>query len=354
MSDKEPYGDWPSLSRAIKEAAKKAVEAGATTTVDSLIRQAYFDRFLTRVFAEGEGSDWLLKGGVSMLARVPRTRATKDVDLASSAADLDEAENALKLCVDVDMGDHVTFRLSARRPTRLGDNQPGVATRRLVFTCYDAATGRRIGDVPVDLVVGPAPIGQPETVEPANRLKLGRPLVSRPYRLYPVVDQVADKVCATMATNYPGGKGSSRVKDLIDLVVITGTQQMELNELQLAIDAKRRLSGLEPFERFQIPADWTVEYTRLAKSTASVDGLTDAGEAEAFVARLVDPALQPHRGRTAAWTPGTGWTDRASAAAASVGAQGTQADGRSVQERQQVRGGRPAREQRRAPRDRGR
>ncbi|TCC35622.1 nucleotidyl transferase AbiEii/AbiGii toxin family protein [Kribbella speibonae] len=353
MAEKQPYGDWQSLSRAIKDAAKKAVETGAATDVDALIRQAYFDRFLTRVFAAGADSGWLLKGGVSMLARVPRTRATKDVDLASSADDLDEAENALKLCVDVDMGDHLTFRLSARRPTGLGDNQPGVATRRLVFSCFDAETGRRIGDVPVDLVVGPAPVGQPEIVEPANRLQLGRPLVTRPYRLYPVVDQVADKVCATMATNYPGGKPSSRVKDLVDLVVIAQTQQIDLNELQVAIDTKRRLSGLEPFERFQIPADWTAEYKRLAKSTASVAGLTDAGEAEAFVAQLVDPALQSRRGPSAAWVPGTGWTDRAAAGAASIGAPATLSDGRRVHGHQQVRHGTPG-EHWRTPRDRGR
>jgi hypothetical protein len=34
-------------------------------------RQARFDRFLSRVFAKGERSEWLLKGGMSMLARVP-------------------------------------------------------------------------------------------------------------------------------------------------------------------------------------------------------------------------------------------------------------------------------------------
>lgn len=272
-----------------------------------------------------------------MLARVPRTRATKDVDLASSAADLDGAENALRQCVDVEMGDHLTFRLSARRPTGLGDNQPGVATRRLVFTYFDAETGRRIGDVPVDLVVGPAPVGRPEVVEPANRLVLGRPVETRPYRLYPVVDQVADKVCATMATNYPGGKSSSRVKDLVDLVVIARTQQMDLKELRLAIDTKRVLSRLEPFERFRIPADWAPEYMRLAKSTASVEGMTDTGEAEAFVAQLVDPALDSPRGPTAAWIPGTGWTDRAAAPAASIGAQVTDAESRSAQGGKQVR-----------------
>jgi hypothetical protein len=206
----------------------------------------------------------------------------------------------------------------------------------------------------VDLVVGPAPVGQPEIVEPANRLQLGRPLETRPYRLYPVVDQVADKVCATMATNYPGGKTSSRVKDLVDLVVIARTQQMDLKQLRLAIETKRMLSRLEPFERFRIPADWAPEYLRLAKSTASVEGMTDTGEAEALVAQLVDPALDPSQGPTAAWIPGTGWTDRAAAPAASIGAQVTPPEARSVQESQQVRADRPAREHRRTPRERGR
>lgn len=239
------------------------------------------------MFADGEDSEWLLKCGVSMLARVPKARATKDVDLASSAGDLEEAEEALRRCVAVDLGDHVTFRLTRRRPTGLGDNQPDVATRRLVFICYDAATDRKIGEVSVDIGVGPAPVGRPDTVEPANRLQLARPLVTRPYRLFPLVDQVADKVWAAMATNYPGGKPSSRVKDLIDLVVIARTQQLDRRELQIAIDTKRALIGLEPFERFRVPPGWSREYARLARTTASVGDMVDVRAAESLVARLV-------------------------------------------------------------------
>ena len=37
----------------------------------------------------------------------------------------------------VDLGDHLTFRLISSAPTGLGDNQPGVATRRLTFACFD-------------------------------------------------------------------------------------------------------------------------------------------------------------------------------------------------------------------------
>jgi hypothetical protein len=75
MAEHEGYDSWRSLELAIKDAAKKAAQqAGpgvSAASVDAQIRQARFDRFLTRVFVQGEHSEWLLKGGMSMLARVP-------------------------------------------------------------------------------------------------------------------------------------------------------------------------------------------------------------------------------------------------------------------------------------------
>ncbi len=87
-----------------------------------------------------------------------------------------------------------------------------MATRRYSFACIDADHHTQIDTVVVDVVVGPPPVGRPEVVEPANRLYLRQPLITFPYRLYPVVDQIADKVCAAMDAQYPGGKRSSRVR----------------------------------------------------------------------------------------------------------------------------------------------
>jgi len=300
------YRDWRSLELAIKDAAKKAAQqAGqgvSAATVDAQIRQARFDRFLSRVFAEGEESEWLLKGGMSMLARVPRSRTTKDMDLAAQqATDLAEAERALTELVDVDLGDHLTFRLIRSTPTGLGDNQPGVATRRYIFACIEVDHDTQIDTVTVDVVVGPPPVGRPEVVEPANRLHLRRPLVTYPFRLYPVADQIADKVCATMDTNYPGGKRSSRVKDLVDLVVLTHTQTVDLDELRAAIAAKRAISRIEPFEHFDIPSDWTRTYPSTAKGVPTAESIT-AETAAALVATFVDPALDKSS-NTGTWEP---------------------------------------------------
>jgi hypothetical protein len=301
---------------AIKDAAKKAARRAGpgigAASVDAQIRQARFDRFLSRVFADGERSEWLLKGGMSMLARVPRSRTTKDVDLAAlHAADLVEAQRALVVLAEADLGDHLTFRLIRSTPTGLGENQPGVATRRYFFACIDVDHETQVDTVVVDVVVGPPPVGSPEVVEPANRLYLSRPLATFPYRLYPVVDQIADKVCATMDTRYPGGKRSSRVKDLVDLAVIAHTQTADLDELREAIAAKRDLSGIGPFEHFGVPAEWARTYPATAKGVPLAESLSAQTAAE-LVASFIDPALgrganpatwDPH---ALAWIPRTG------------------------------------------------
>jgi hypothetical protein len=96
---------------------------------------------------------------MSMFARVPRSRTTKDVDLAAlHVPDLAEAERALAVLAEADLGDHLTFRLSRSTPTSLGENQPGVATRRYFFACIDADHDTQVDTVVVDVVVGPPPV----------------------------------------------------------------------------------------------------------------------------------------------------------------------------------------------------
>ena len=57
-----------------------------------------------------------------------------------------------------------------------------------------------------------------------------------------------------------------------------------------AIAAKRVISGIEPFEHFDIPDDWTRTYPTTAKGVPSAESFT-AETAAVLVASLVDPAL---------------------------------------------------------------
>ncbi len=53
-------------------------------------------------------------------------------------------------------------------------------------------------------------------------------LATPPIRLYPVVDHIADKLCATQATYGTNNDlPSSRVRDLVDLVVFARSQDVD-------------------------------------------------------------------------------------------------------------------------------
>ena len=113
-------------------------------------------------------------------------------------------------------------------------------------------------------------------------------------RLYPVVDHVADKVCATEAT-YTSGLPSSRARDLVDLVVIARTETMSLHALRTAIASERSHRGLPPREDFSPPDGWDGKYPELAKATSHCADL-ELDDAVRLVRAFLSPALVPPAG----------------------------------------------------------
>lgn len=222
MADVNPYPTPGGVENAIKDAAKKAAATDPSLNVNKRIQLEYFNRFLSRVFSEGAGSEWVLKGGTGILARVPSTRSTRDIDLHRAGVTLAAALDDLIRLASVDLGDHFRFEYAGHTGSIGTDTQPYTEGYQVKFNILIGAASK--GTFQVDLAVGAGMTGDIVTTEPATALYLPR-LASNPYRLYPVVDQIADKVCATM-TEYQG-KASSREKDLVDLVVFTTTQDID-------------------------------------------------------------------------------------------------------------------------------
>lgn len=256
------YPDARAVESAIKDAAKSAHAADPTRQIGDLIRQAYYDRFLCRVFSDTETSAWVLKGGTGMLARVPNARRTVDADLYRAGYDKDQALADLRRLVVIGLGDHFRFVYREHHAILAGDAQPYTDGFRVTF---DAYLGVKLVDtIKIDLSAGAGPTDGVEVREPANRLRLPR-LVSYPYRVHPVANQVADKVCATIASY--DGRPSSREKDLVDLVVIATTQVVHAEELRDAIRAECARRRLQVPGQFVIPANWGRSYAALAVNT---------------------------------------------------------------------------------------
>jgi hypothetical protein len=161
----KPYASSDALRAAIVARANAATRADPRFTVQERLRQFAYARLLARVFTF-EPDSWVLKGGVSLLARVPGARHSLDIDLWGRQHSLAEAERALELASAVDLGDYASFDVGAwsergdeearplavrawrclqRSPcqTRRRGRQPIAPTRNDSPICEGSASGRR-------------------------------------------------------------------------------------------------------------------------------------------------------------------------------------------------------------------
>lgn len=279
------YRDGVAMWRAISDRARAASKATGRPT-NELVRRFVYDRFLARVFADA-GSPWVLKGGTAVLARVNDARHSKDVDLLRSLGNIDDALEALRCAVAVDLEDHFRFVIGTARPVGGANQQPDVAGYRVQVDAYCGT--RKCEAFGVDLVTGSLMTTEPEVVRSSLPLELpGLPAPT--VRAYPVVDHIADKLAAT-ETVYADGARSSRPRDLVDLVVFARTQVVDGEALQNAIVAERLHRQLPATQTFIVPPAWATSYPPVAAKTPHCDGLHDLPAAVGLVAAFLEPAM---------------------------------------------------------------
>jgi hypothetical protein len=201
-----PDALWNAVNSRIRQAAK----TNPTATVTNLQRQFVYDRFLARVFYAGD-HNWVLKGGTALLARVRSARHSQDVDLFRQAGTIDAAVAELQHAAAVDLADHFRFVTGAvvTRPER--PDQPGT---QLATAKIDGYAGvRKVATFKVDLVIGSVITADPEPLRPDLTVSIDG-LLTPDYLLYPLVDHIADKICATFELYGTAQMASSRVRDL--------------------------------------------------------------------------------------------------------------------------------------------
>lgn len=142
-----------------------------------------------RVFTSDDG--WLLKGGQALLVRCGgRARYSRDIDLfRPQADDLATAVEALRTAAKRDLGDFFTFTEAA--PVSHADETGGA---KLKFTVLIGT--RKVGTVNVDIVVRRSPTGRPTAVDMTPAVPIDWPDVWPQVLLYPLLDHLADKICA--------------------------------------------------------------------------------------------------------------------------------------------------------------
>lgn len=285
-----PYSSPLALQKAVSAHARNKASALGVSE-NELKNRFYLQRLMARVFLD-DSEGWLLKGGQALLVRHQNARHSRDLDLlyrADTAQALEEAFTALLRAAETDLGDFVRFKF---RDTE--NRVEGRLSRKVRFDVQLANKG--MGTISVDLVAGLAPLGNP-VVRPLPS-PLGIDLDERvQVRLYPVTDHVADKVCAMYET-HTGGMPSSRVKDLVDLIVIALNEEIDGHTTQLAIRSefkRRRNSGTNITlpAAFEVPdpPSWRGSYSTQARTVAGLEQYRTLKQARPLADRFISPLL---------------------------------------------------------------
>lgn len=286
------YATPQALRQALAARARQAAH-GTAASSDDLVMRFYLGRLLARVF-HADPDAWLLKGGQALLVRYPDARHSRDIDLCgTSATTVDDAVAALTRAAALDLDDYLRFTVHSR-----DDRADGNGTSRVRFTVH--LGGRPINTpVSVDVVTNRVPLGQPtfKQLEPSVPLEwpTGYPVVA----LYPVIDHVADKVCAMYEMHGVDHTiPSTRYRDLADLLLIAHREPLDGPLLRLALrtEVARRVARgtvLELPDTFTVPGpDWSAGYRAAAAKVAGLADYRMIEQAAVLAHTLLDPLLE--------------------------------------------------------------
>lgn len=146
----------------------------------------------------------------------------------------------------------------------------------------------------VDLVAGLSMTGVPEDAPPLVPVELSG--VSRTtYRVYPIADHIADKICALLERHpRPDGgiEQSTRYRDLADLVTFAHNASVDADKLRRALrsEAKRRRLTLPDHLEVPSSSGWVAGYARVARGVPGLEE-RDLKSAVASARRFIDPPL---------------------------------------------------------------
>lgn len=282
------YRTGEALWEAVNQRIRQQVRASDGLTTTNLQRQFVYDRFLARVFSTGT-EDWVLKGGSALLVRVRSARHSQDLDLFRRSGTIAAAAAELERAALVDLADHFRFEVKLKEHRFERPGQPGTDLAVLHVDAY--AGVKRVVQFTVDVVIGSVVTTAPERVVPDAVVEV--PGLETPgYLLYPMVDHIADKVCATFELHPPDSRPSSRDRDLVDLVVIARTQSVEALALRRAIEAERLHRSLPQIHGYVTPPGWRATYARRAREVVECREHRTYDRAVGLVQSFLDPVLK--------------------------------------------------------------
>lgn len=248
-----------------------------------LRKSVVFSRLLARLLAAAPDR-WVLKGGLAMDYRFgSRVRTTKDMDLARTG-DEEAATEDLLAAQAVELGDYFTFEID-----RTGQLDEVDGARAVRYHVRSLLAGRLFEEVVIDVGFDLPGGWDPEMVEGPDLLGFADiDPIEAP--TLPLELQIAEKVHAYTRSYGDSGAPSTRVKDLIDLVLIATGAALDAATLARALKEtfEHRDQHEVPTRLPEPPAQWATPYGVLAREVNLPPNLSEGFRA---ASAMLDPIL---------------------------------------------------------------
>ena len=258
MTPERTYATGLALRTALEERLKRvAREEGVD--LQRLRRQVAFDRFLARLFPVA-GAEWILKGGYAMELRFQTARATRDLDFTVRTARSSSGDGLVKQLQDAgakDAGDFFHYRTGDAMMDL--DGAPYGGAR---YPVESIMGGRTFVKFHLDVGIGDVVLDPPEQARMRDWLGFAGiappdvPMIQRE-------QQFAEKL---HAYTLPRTKPNSRVRDLVDMVLLIQSGTLDSGRLVQALHATfgRRATHSVPEALTPPPEEWSAPFARLA------------------------------------------------------------------------------------------
>jgi hypothetical protein len=252
--------------------------------VETLRTKVFIERLLARLF-HAPNMPWLLKGGYSFELRYrPRARTTRDIDLSMDATASESfvgriarVRDELQRVAELDLGDHVVFRVEAARRELQGAPLGGVT-----FPIRASIAGKHCADFHIDIGFGDAMSGEIEELRGDDLLAFADIPAARALSIS-TAQQFAEKIHAY--TFEWKDRENSRVKDLVDAVLLIERGNLDPELLVRAVRTTFAVRATHPVPAAlrKPPNWWDGEFRALAQEA----GIETPDPAAAFT-RLED------------------------------------------------------------------
>lgn len=274
MTSSQHYDDALSFRQSLEDRLRKrALSQGED--LQRLRQQVAFDRFVTRIQSDGSNK-WILKGGHALELSIGSARATRDIDLALNTSSAGPAKNHATLhqmlqdAASQSINDWFEFQVGE---SMMDLDGPVYGGER--FPVRSTLAGRLFVSFHVDVAVGDV------LLEPL-RITTGEDwfgfagIEPSPLTTTTLEQQFAEKLHAYTIPR-AGTRDNSRVKDLVDMMLLIDTGTLEPENVAASVMATFTHRSTHPVPEGlpDPPKSWIKPYAAMA-TTCHIDIDVDA------------------------------------------------------------------------------